>query len=176
MDGLDPSLPEGFKYPDKWNSLLLVADYDAVEAALTAERRDQYARETVKIRQELENAHRLLAIWVTQEQSQQFFELIPHPDDFSYRTSTLGPPTVYDAFQAIDNQYRCRRNVDGSLAYFKGMGDKTLEAKGDSSLFVIPISKTRPIEDILMEWNEKTLVDDLKPTGLFEFLKNPPNE
>lgn len=170
MDGITLSLPEDIKFPDGWDALLLAADYEDVEAALNTERRDQYAKETVRIRQELENAHRLLAIWITDEQADQFFGLIPHPDDFSYRTSTSGPPTVYDAFQAIDNQYRCRRNVEGSLAYFKGMSDEKLEAEGDPGLFVLPISTKRSVEDILIEWNENILVDRFNGTGLFEYL------
>ncbi|MET3611696.1 hypothetical protein ABID16_000001 [Rhizobium aquaticum] len=172
MDGIVLNLPDdgSITLPDNFDATILTAPYEAVLSLVTTDKRNTYAQETVRLRAKLENQYKLLTVWLTQHQSEEFFGLIPSRESSDYRTSTSGPPTDYDVFQAIDNQYRCRRNMEGALSYFRRMSDPTSVADKDPGIFMLPISKTKSVKAILAEWGDTVILDYLKTSGVLEYV------
>jgi len=153
QESYDPPRPELFEIRELYE--------DKIEPR-TSEQVDAWLAEASKKREAMWSKWMQLQIWLDDKALEDLSEWGP-----DYSRLFLENTKMPAAYYAVEQQRRCRLLRDAVVSLYKNPDDKTADAKRWMPLWVLPMSRTEPTEEILKGWGREDIVETLTGQGLW---------
>jgi hypothetical protein len=136
--------------------------YEGSVRTPTNEQIDAFIFEASKRRELMWEKFTQLSIWLDEDAIKNLSQAGPDYSRFVIE-STMMPAAYY----AVEQQRRCRILADSAIALYKNPDDEAALARQATEIWVLPISRTKPTEEILKDWGREDVVETLTGRGLW---------